>query len=208
MYCYPTSLRQSFLDAMARQPKVCRYIDMPLQHASAPVLARMQRGGGADQYRRMIDNIRNTVPGVALRTTFITGYPGEAEADFRTLMDFVREVEFDRLGVFTYSDEEGTAGVGHDPKVPKRVMAQRRRELMTLQAGISKKRNRAMIGAQTSALVDSLDSRGAVARLASQAPDIDGIVRVRSDQVVPGDLVPITITGAGQYDLTAKPANL
>lgn len=204
MYCYPNSLRQSFLDVMARNPKICRYIDMPLQHASGNVLSNMKRGGSADQYRRMIDNIRRTVPDVGLRTTFIAGYPGESDKDFRALLDFVRDVEFDRLGVFSYSDEEGTAGFDQQPKVPHKIITARRRELMTLQNSISKKLNRRWVGKQASVLIDALDSKGAAGRLPTQAPDIDGIVRIKKGDAQPGDLIQVRITGAGQYDLSGE----
>jgi ribosomal protein S12 methylthiotransferase len=204
MYCYPTSLRQSFLNVMASQKKVCPYIDMPLQHASEKMLALMKRGGGSNQYRRMIDNIRKTVPDVGLRTTFIVGYPGETDEDFQILLDFVSEVEFDRMGVFLYSDEEGTTGFDHTPKIPHRIAAQRRRQLMTLQAGISKKRNRALIGRNFLVIVDGADSSGLLARLYHQAPDVDGVVKIKETEAVAGDLLLVEITGAGEYDLTAR----
>jgi ribosomal protein S12 methylthiotransferase len=204
MYCYPTSLQQSFLDVMAREPKLCSYIDMPLQHASAAMLTRMQRGGSPDHYRRMIDNIRKTVPDAGLRTTFIAGFPGETDEDFATLMEFAKEVEFDRLGVFLYSDEEGTDGFHQTPKVPHRTMVRRRRELMTLQAGISRNRNRMLVGRKMKALVDAVSGRTATARLYHQAPEIDGHVKVKTDQAVPGEFLDVVITGAGQYDLTAR----
>lgn len=206
MYCYPTSLRESFLEAMASQEKICAYIDMPLQHASGAMLSRMQRGGNADQYRRMIDRIRTKVPQVGIRTTFIAGYPGETDEDFRILHDFVRDVEFDRVGVFLYSDEEGTSGFDHQPKVPQRIKRQRRRELMTLQAGISRKRNRAWIGRQTRVLADGSDSSHTLARLYHQAPEIDGLVKVKADLATAGEFLDVVITGAGEYDLTAKMA--
>lgn len=204
MYSYPNSLRQSFLNAMSQQEKICRYIDMPLQHASGPVLARMKRGGNSDVYKKMIDNIRRTVPGVAIRTTFIVGFPGESDADFQELMDFVRQIEFDRVGVFLYSDEESTSGYKLEPKVPYRIKVQRRKELMTLQAGISRKKNRSWIGRQARAIVDGHDSRGILGRLYSQAPDIDGIVRIHGDHSLPGDFLDLQITGAGEYDLSAR----
>lgn len=204
MYCYPTSLRQSFLNAMHSQEKICSYIDMPLQHASEKLLGLMKRGGNADLYRRMIDNIRKTVPQVGLRTTFIVGYPGETDEDFRILMDFVRDMEFDRMGVFLYSDEEGTTGFDHKPKVPHRVKVQRRRQLMTLQAGISRKRNRALVGRETTVLVDGADSAGLLARLYHQAPDIDGVVKIRSAEAEAGEFLSVVLTGAGEYDLTAR----
>lgn len=206
MYSYPTSLRKSFLEAMAEIPKICKYIDMPLQHASGSVLTRMQRGGNSDQYRRMIDNMRKIVPEIAIRTTLIAGYPGETDEDFKQLYDFVKDVEFERLGVFTYSDEEGTTGYDHQPKVLRKVAVQRRRELMSLQSTISKKHNRAMIGKNAKVLVDKAETNSAVGRLYSQAPDIDGIVKIKgTSNLVPAEFVDVVITGAGEYDLTARP---
>ena len=205
MYCYPTSLRESFLDAMAEEEKVCPYIDMPLQHASGSMLARMKRGGNADQYRKMIDHIRTKVPDVGIRTTFIVGFPGETEDDFQSLMDFVRDVEFDRLGVFLYSDEEGTTGFEQNPKVPHSIMVRRKKELMMLQAKISKKRNRALIGKTMKALVDGSDSRSVLARLYHQAPEVDGVLRIKTEHALPGDFLNVLISGAGEYDLTAQP---
>ncbi len=206
MYSYPTSLRKSFLEAMAENPKICNYIDMPLQHASGSVLSRMQRGGNSDQYRRMINNIRETVPEVAIRTTLIAGYPGETDEDFKQLYDFVKDIEFERLGVFTYSDEEGTTGYDHNPKVLRRVAVQRRRELMTLQSSISKRHNHAMIGKNTKVLIDKAETNSSMGRLFSQAPDIDGIVKIKGlDNTFPGEMVDVVITGAGEYDLNARP---
>ena len=205
LYCYPNSLRKSFLDAMATQEKICSYVDMPLQHASGPMLARMKRGGNADQYRRMIDKIRNKIPHVGIRTTFIAGFPGETDTDFQILMDFIREVEFDRMGVFLYSDEEGTDGFLQEPKVTHKVILERKKELMQLQAGISKKRNRALIGKQMKALVDGSDSRSVLARLYHQAPEVDGVLRIQAENALPGDFLDVLISGAGEYDLRARP---
>lgn len=205
LYCYPTSLRESFLDAMATEEKICAYVDMPLQHASGPMLARMKRGGNADQYRRMIDGIRKKIPHVGIRTTFIAGFPGETDTDFQILMDFVREVELDRMGVFLYSDEEGTDGFLQEPKVPHKVILDRKKELMQLQAGISKKRNRALIGKQMKALVDGSDSRSVLARLYHQAPEVDGVLRIQAENALPGDFLDVLISGAGEYDLRARP---
>jgi ribosomal protein S12 methylthiotransferase len=204
MYCYPNSLRQSFLDVMAREEKICRYIDMPLQHASGPVLARMKRGGNHQLYRKMIDNIRRTVLDVAFRTTFIAGFPGETDEDFQVLLNFVRDIEFDRLGVFLYSDEEGTSGFELHPKIPQRVKQQRRKELMTLQGQISRNKNRSWIGRNTRVLLDGADSRGSIGRLYSQAPDVDGVVRIKTETAIAGEFLPVTITGAGEYDLNAR----
>jgi ribosomal protein S12 methylthiotransferase len=205
MYCYPTSLRQSFVDVMAKEPKVCPYIDMPLQHASESVLSRMRRGGNETQYSRMIEQIRAKVPTVGIRTTMIVGFPGETDQDFQTLCRFVQQAEFDRLGVFLYSDEEGTAGFDLTPKVPQRIKQARRRELMTLQAGISRKKNRNLVGRNVRLLVDGASDRSATSRLVTQAPEIDGHVKVRTDSAVPGEFIDAVITGAGVYDLTARP---
>jgi ribosomal protein S12 methylthiotransferase len=146
------------------------------------------------------------VPGVAIRTTFIAGYPGETDEDFRQLIAFVRDVEFDRVGVFTYSDEEGTTGFNHDPKVSHRIAIERRREIMTLQAGISKKHNRALIGRKLRVLMDRTDNALSCGRLFSQAPEIDGIVRVKGSEALCGEFSDVLITGAGEYDLNARPS--
>lgn len=204
LYCYPTSLRRSFLDVVASESRLCRYIDMPLQHASSKVLASMQRGGSAAQYLRMIDDIRKRIPDVAIRTTFITGYPGETDQDFRELYDFIGEAEFDRLGVFLYSDEEGTSAFQASEQLPRRVKIERRRELMKLQAGISRRKNEALVGRRMNVLIDGGDSKGAVGRLYSQAPDIDGLVRIRKMEAPAGEMIDVIITGAGAYDLTAR----
>lgn len=204
LYCYPTSLRDSFLRVMANETKLCSYIDMPLQHASGKMLSRMRRGGNAEQYRNLIGKIRNFIPDAAIRTTFIVGFPGETDADFKELLDFVKEVEFDRLGVFLYSDEDGTAGFDQTPKVPHAIKVERRRELMTLQAKISRNRNRRLIGKQMKVLIDSGDAKGARGRLYSQAPEIDGLVKVKTDVALAGDFLDVIVTGAGEYDLSAN----
>lgn len=204
LYCYPTSLRDSFLRVMAKEPKICSYIDMPLQHASGKMLSLMRRGGNAEQYRNLIAKIRNYNPDAAIRTTFIVGYPGETDADFKELLDFVKEVEFDRLGVFLYSDEEGTAGFDQLPKVPHALKVERHRALMTLQANISRNRNRQLIGKQMKVLIDSGDEKGASGRFYSQAPEIDGLVKVKTDVALAGDFLDVIVTGAGEYDLSAN----
>jgi ribosomal protein S12 methylthiotransferase len=204
MYSYPTSLRQSFIDAMARHEKICSYIDMPLQHASASMLQKMKRGGNGKQYREMIENMRKKVPDIGIRTTFIVGYPGETDTDFEELIDFVKDVEFDRVGTFLYSDEEGTSGFHDTPKVPHKIAIQRRRELMKLQAGISRKRNRALIGREMKVLIDGSENASLVGRLYHQAPDVDGCIKIKGGMAVAGEFVQAIISGAGEYDLTAR----
>ncbi|HEY2971891.1 MAG TPA: 30S ribosomal protein S12 methylthiotransferase RimO, partial [Pyrinomonadaceae bacterium] len=146
MYTYPTHISDPFLDVLAEEPKAVKYLDMPLQHASQNVLRLMKRGGNRASLERLIKRVRDRVPGIAVRTTFITGFPGETEEDFEELLGFVRTLEFDRVGVFTYSDEEGTPAFDLPNKVHPRMAKQRRARLMKEQARISRKRNKARIG--------------------------------------------------------------
>src|SRR5258707_11940045 len=138
MYTYPTHISDSFLDAIAEEPKAVNYLDMPLQHASQNVLKLMKRGGNRKSLERLIERVRKRVPNIAVRTTFITGFPGETEADFEELMAFVKNVEFDRVGVFTYSDEEGTPAYDLQDKVDAKIAKQRRTRLMKEQSKISR----------------------------------------------------------------------
>src|SRR5262249_17496167 len=144
------------------------------------------------------------VPSLGIRTTMIVGFPGETDQDFETLCRFVKNVEFDRLGVFLYSDEEGTAGFDLNSKGPPPNKQAKRRKLMILQAGISRKKNRNLVGRTTRLLVDGAGDRSATARLATQAPEIDGHVKIRNDGFVAGEFIKAVITGAGVYDLTAR----
>src|SRR4026207_229850 len=146
MYTYPTHISDAFLDVLAEEPKAVKYLDMPLQHASQNVLKLMKRGGNRASLERLIERVRRRVPDIAVRTTFITGFPGETEADFKELMAFVKNVEFDRVGVFTYSDEEGTPAFELSNKVQRRTAARRQAALMKEQARISQRKNNARIG--------------------------------------------------------------
>ncbi len=211
MYSYPNSLSDATLEAMAEEEKVCKYLDIPLQHASALVLKRMRRGGDRRLLERLLTRARQFVPGITLRTTFIVGFPGETEADFEELRQFVRDMEFDRVGVFTYSDEEGTPGYELEGKVPARVMRSRRAKLMREQAQISRRRNQALVGKRFKALLEGASEESPLlleARLESQAPEIDG--RVLINQVPEdfsaqgGDFIQLEITEAHEYDLIAK----
>jgi ribosomal protein S12 methylthiotransferase len=211
MYTYPNSLSDATLHAMADEPKVCNYLDMPLQHASANILKRMRRGGNRQLLEKLLGRARAIVPGIALRTTLIVGFPGETEADFEELIAFVGAVEFDRLGVFTYSDEEGTHGFDLDDKVPARTMRARRARLMREQAKISKRRNQATIGTRHRALLEGVSQETDLllqARLESQAPEVDGHVLINDApdafDAKPGDFIEIEITEAHEYDLVAR----
>src|SRR5438045_9630628 len=143
MYTYPTHISNAFLDALAEEPKAVKYLDMPLQHASQNVLRRMKRGGSRASLERLIERIRRRVPGLAVRTTFITGFPGETEEDFEELLAFVRNVEFDRVGVFPYADDEGSPAFGLPDKVDPKIAKRRRARLMKEQSRVSLRRNRA-----------------------------------------------------------------
>ena len=211
MYTYPNSLSDATLRAMAEEEKVCKYLDMPLQHASAPVLKRMRRGGNRELLEKLLTRAKTIVPGIALRTTFIVGFPGETDADFEELLGFVRDVEFDRVGVFTYSDEEGTHGYDLDEKVTARAMRSRRAKLMREQAKISKRKNRALVGRRFRALLEGISDESDLllqARLESQAPEVDGHVLINDVpegfDKRPGDFMTIKITAAHEYDLVAE----
>jgi ribosomal protein S12 methylthiotransferase len=211
LYLYPTTITDDVLAAMAACPKVCRYIDLPLQHASAAVLRRMRRPGNRETYDALLARIRRHLPDVTLRTTFIVGFPGETEEDVAELEAFVRDTEFDHVGVFTYSHEEGTRAYGLADDVPAAVKAARRDRVMRLQRTIAARRRRRQVGQVVPVLVDGPSAESPLVmtgRVAGQAPDIDSVV-VFTDcdpsGLVPGTLVPARITGARGYDLIAAP---
>ena len=211
MYTYPTHISDAFLDVLAEEPKAVKYLDMPLQHASRNVLKLMKRGGDRASLERLIERVRRRVPGVAVRTTFITGFPGETEEDFEELHAFVRAVEFDRVGVFTYSDEEGTPAHTLPDKVDARTARRRRTALMKEQARISQRKNRARIGQTARVLFEGASAETDLlwqGRMETQAPDIDGCVLINDApegcHPEPGDFVNVRITEAQQYDLVGE----
>jgi ribosomal protein S12 methylthiotransferase len=211
LYLYPTTITDDVLDAMAECDKVCKYIDLPLQHASADVLRRMRRPGNREAYDKLLTRIRRRVPDVTLRTTFIVGFPGETPADFEALCDFVRDTGFDHVGVFTYSHEEGTRAHDLDDDVPAKVKEARRDALMRLQRDAVAARLKKRVGDTVRVMVDgpSPDSPLVLtARLEGQAPDIDAIVYL--DECDPsalpaGQMLDAVVTGARGYDLIARP---
>ena len=211
MYTYPTHISDGFLDVLAEEPKAVKYLDMPLQHASQNVLKRMKRGGNRDSLERLIERVRKRVPGIAVRTTFITGFPGETDADFEELMKFVKNVEFDRVGVFTYSDEEGTGAFDLSDKVDPKIARQRRTRLMKEQAKISRRKNKARVGATVRVLFEGESKESELlwqGRMETQAPDIDGCVLINDvpDGVAPepGDIVSVLVTEAQEHDLVGS----
>src|SRR6266850_8199713 len=214
LYLYPTTIGDDVLDAMAECDKVCNYVDLPLQHASDRVLKRMKRPGTRAGYERLLERIRTRVPGVTLRTTFIVGFPGEADDDFAQLQDFVKSVGFDHVGVFTYSHEEGTSAHGFDDDVPARVKKQRQAQLMSLQKRIVAKAQQLRVGQGVRLLVDGPSSEHELvlrARLEGQAPDIDPVVYLTDcdpSDFGAGQFITAEIVGSRDYDLLAAPLTL
>jgi ribosomal protein S12 methylthiotransferase len=211
MYTYPTHISDAFLDVLAEEPKAVKYLDMPLQHASQNVLKLMKRGGNRQSLERLIERVRRRVPGIAVRTTFITGFPGETEEDFEELLAFVRNVEFDRVGVFTYSDEEGTPAFDLPNKVDARTAKRRRTRLMKEQARISRRRNRARVGSIERVLFEGAAKETDLlwqGRMETQAAEIDGCVLINDApagfEPVPGQFVNVLITEAHEHDLVGQ----
>jgi len=208
LYAYPENFPEELVLTLRDTPNVARYLDMPLQHVADPVLRRMRRGHGGPRVRKLVERIRTLAPEVALRTTFIVGFPGETDADFAALCTFVREMEFDRVGVFRYSREEGTEAAGLEDQVPSRVKAERFRELMKIQKAISKKRWKRWVGREVDALVEGPSDDHAyvyAARVESQAPEIDGLVYLSdAGDARPGKMARVKITRAGDYDLIGE----
>jgi ribosomal protein S12 methylthiotransferase len=211
MYTYPTHISDEFLKVLAEEPKAVKYLDMPLQHASQNVLRLMRRGGTRASLEKLIERIRQRVPGIAIRTTFITGFPGETEDDFEELLAFVRQVEFDRVGVFTYSDEEGTPAYDLPNKVDEKTAKRRRARLMKEQARISRRRNRSRVGSIVRVLFEGASKETDLlwqGRMQTQAADIDGCVLINDApedfEPVPGQFVNVLITEAHEYDLIGR----
>jgi ribosomal protein S12 methylthiotransferase len=211
LYLYPTTITDDVLDAMAECEKVYKYIDLPLQHASADVLRRMRRPGNRNVYDRLLARIRARVPGVTLRTTFIVGFPGETESDVDELRAFVRDTGFDHVGVFTYSHEEGTRAFALDDDVPAETKAARRDDIMRAQQEVVLARLEARVGQQTRVMIDGPSPESELVltgRLEGQAPDIDAVVYL--DECDPsafpaGTVIEAIITGARGYDIVARP---
>ena len=210
LYCYPNRLNEALIAAVAETPKVVKYLDVPLQHASAPVLKLMRRGSTGDHFLRLLERIRAAIPDVTLRTSFIVGFPGEAEEDFQRLLSFVEAAQFDHLGVFLYSNEETSASYGLPGQVPAAVARRRKQKLMALQRRISRHKLRQMVGRRLAVLVEGRSEETDLlfqGRLESQAPGIDGQVLINEFEGAeprPGDFRWATITAAGDYDLVSR----
>ncbi len=203
-YLYPETLDPELVELLASHPRVVRYVDMPLQHAADAMLKRMKRGHGIDRQKRVVDGLRKAIPDLAFRTAFIVGHPGETDAEFQELCDFVEWARFDHVGVFRYSDEESCASHDLGDKVPAKIASARNRRLMTLQRKISRARNKERIGKELEVLVEGTSEEHEFVmkgRHAGQAPDIDGQVFLSGAEVQPGEIRRVRITQASDYDL-------
>ncbi|TNE56414.1 MAG: 30S ribosomal protein S12 methylthiotransferase RimO [Bacteroidetes bacterium] len=205
-YAYPSKFPLEILDVMAERPEICNYLDMPLQHASDPVLAAMRRQITRDETRQLLDQIRAKVPGIALRTTFLVGHPGETDADFQTLVDFVEEQQFERVGVFQYSHEENTRAYEVEDDVPAAVKEERAQQLMDVQQDISFAKNEAKVGKVFKTLFDRKEGAYFIGRTEADSPEVDNevLVDAASNYVRIGDFAPVRITSAEAFDLFGK----
>ena len=210
LYAYPNKVTQKLLDTIAHHDALVKYIDMPLQHASAAVLKRMKRGANGDIFLKLIERIRKTIPGVGIRTSMIVGFPGETDRDFDELCQFVQAAQFDRLGVFSYSDEDTSKSFDLDAKVDARTIYNRKRHLMSLQRKISRAKNRTLVGREFRVLVEGPTEDSDLvweARLSTQAPDIDGVCYISDpgeSPLRPGEFRTMRIVEAHDYELTGE----
>jgi len=204
MYAYPGRISDELMAVMADEEKICKYLDIPVQHIDDAVLAAMNRKGSSRDIRRTIEKLRKRVPGIALRTSLITGFPGETDASFKRLMTFIREAEFEHLGAFTYSPEEGTPAVLLQKQLPPEVALERLDLVMKAQAKISLKKNKELVGSMRTVLVDGMEDDVLFGRTQAQAPEIDGVVYLSETEAHPGEFIEVTITDATEYDLVGS----
>jgi ribosomal protein S12 methylthiotransferase len=204
MYAYPGYVTDELIETMAAHPQIVPYLDIPLQHGHRETLKRMRRPANIEWVYRTLEKLRTAMPEIAIRTTFIVGYPGETEEEFEGLKNFVRDLRFDRVGVFTYSYEASTPSASVSWQVPEEVKEQRRDELMTIQQQISLERNQSFVGRTLPILVEGYGDDISIGRSYRDAPEIDGLVIVPGELPL-GEIVPVRIDGAMVYDLTAAP---
>ncbi|MBK9359532.1 MAG: 30S ribosomal protein S12 methylthiotransferase RimO [Bacteroidales bacterium] len=205
-YAYPAGFPVNVLDAINNHPKICRYLDIPLQHINSRILKSMKRGLNSEQTANLIRTIRQKVPGIAIRTSFIVGYPGETTAEFNELKHFINDSGFERMGVFTYSDEENTTAARLKDDVRPAIKARRAEELMLLQQDISLARNNALIGVRMKVMIDRKEDGNWIGRTEFDSPEVDNevIITGKAGKLTPGKMVEVMITGAEMYDLRAE----
>ncbi len=205
-YMYPAGFPEDVLDVMAKEPKICNYLDMPLQHIDEEILKSMRRGVSEKRTKELLRKIKQKIPGMALRSTFIVGYPGETEEKFEKLKDFLREMQFDRVGIFTYSHEEDTHAFRLKDDIPEEIKEQRRLELLRLQEEISLKKNREKIGKTFKVLIDRKYPEGYIGRTEFDSPEVDQEVYIQTDAFfTPGRFIDVQITNAETFDLFGVP---
>ena len=207
LYCYPEEITEELIQAVKKEPKVCHYLDIPIQHASDRILRRMGRRTTQSQLRELIDRLREEIPDICLRTTLITGFPGETQEDHEKMVDFVNEMEFDRLGVFPYSQEEGTAAAEMPDQIPEEQKEAWRQEIMELQQEIAFTKAEDMVGQVLTVMIEGkiADEEVYVARTYRDAPGVDGYLFVHTGAtLMTGDLVQVQVTGSNEYDLIGE----
>ena len=202
-YAHPAHLSKRIIESMANAKNICRYLDMPIQHASDKILKSMRRGLGQSGIRKRIFDLREAIPNIRIRTTLIGGYPDETEDDFNTLYDFIEEMEFDRLGVFTYSEEEGTIAEKLKDNVPEELKNERKDQILDLQASISSEKNQTMVGNTYKVLVDKTGNTISVGRTEYDSPEIDNIVHIKA-KVEKGEFVNVKIDSSNEFELIGK----
>ncbi len=207
LYCYPEEINDELIDIIAKEEKICKYLDIPIQHASDKILRRMARRTSQADLRLILKKLRSRIPDISLRTTLITGFPGESENDFKELKKFIKEMKFDRLGIFTYSLEEGTVAAGFNDQLPESLKEKRKDELMLLQQKISKEKLKKMIGKKIKVLIEGKLSNEDIyiGRTYMDTPNVDGYIFVNSTFThMSGDFVEVIITGSSEYDLIGE----
>ena len=207
LYAYPDGVTDSLIELIKNEPKVCKYLDLPIQHISDPVLSRMKRRSGEADIRALIARLRSEIPDIAIRTSLIVGFPGETNDDFKKLLQFVEETRFDRLGVFCYSREEGTPAAEMPDQVSERIKRERHKKLMRTQARVSFKHNRTLVDSEEEVLVEGYSEETELllkGRSSRQAPDVDGLVYITAGNANVGDIVRLKITDSSDYDLIGE----
>jgi len=207
LYAYPDGVTDSLIALIKNEPKLCKYLDLPIQHISDPILKRMKRRSGEEQIRTLIGKLRQEIPDIAIRTSLIVGFPGETTEDFKKLLQFVEETRFDRLGVFCYSREEGTPAAQMPDQVSERIKRERHKKLMRTQARVSFKHNRTLVDSEEEVLVEGYSEETDLllkGRSSRQAPDVDGLVYITAGNANVGDIVRLKITDSSDYDLIGE----
>ena len=207
LYCYPEEIDENLIQVMKEEKKICHYLDLPIQHANDDILKRMGRRTSKKQLEEIIGRLRREIPDIALRTTLITGFPGETKEQHEELMEFVDEMEFDRLGVFTYSPEEDTPAADMPDQVPEEVKEERQAEIMELQQEIVFDQAEAMIGREVLVMIEGkvADENGYVGRTYKDAPNVDGLIFINTEaELMSGDFARVKVTGALEYDLIGE----